>query len=51
MSYEVSFTTAAARQHKKLVGEQTVWCIRVGDDRVIYDIPDAGAAVGRSGSG
>ena len=68
MSYHVEFTTAAARQVKKLPhpvrsrildaiealgkeprphgvkklsGEQTAWCIRVGVYRVTYDVFDA----------
>lgn len=67
MTYQVEFTSAAARQVKKLpqsvrgqvldaisdlqsdprprgakkiVGEQTAWRIRIGNDRVIYDVFD-----------
>jgi len=72
VSYRVEFTTAAARQAKKLprpvrdrvldaiedlgedprphgakklVGEKTAWCIRIGDYRVIYDVLDTGLIV------
>lgn len=30
---------------KKLVGERTAWRIRIGDDRVIYDVFDAEVTV------
>ena len=72
MSYRVEFTSAAARQvrklprpardrildaiedlgedprphgAKKLVGEQTAWCIRIGDYRGIYDVFDSALTV------